>query len=174
MARPKNFARVAEELKTLQQSLSSVVEQTKKLSKSLAGGLERQLLSRIAVFEADIQRRIEDSTAALAPMVDLLSELSGISVRRPASGAKRARPASRGKNKNKKTSPASPARRRGGRGIRVELSAEQLKAALSEAKGVKSRAAQIAGVSVPTFNKKLAEAGLAGGGKRAGGRKKRG
>ncbi|MFN7950282.1 MAG: helix-turn-helix domain-containing protein [bacterium] len=172
MARPKNFARVAEELKTLQQSLSSVVEQTKKLSKSLAGGLERQLLSRIAVFEADIQRRIEDSTAALAPMVDLLSELSGISVRRPASGAKRARPASRGKNK--KTSPASPARRRGGRGIRVELSAEQLKAALSEAKGVKSRAAQIAGVSVPTFNKKLAEAGLAGGGKRAGGRKKRG
>ncbi len=169
MARPKNFAAVARELETLQESLGSVVAQTKRLSKSLVGGLERQLLSRIAVFEADVQRRIEDSTAALAPMVDFLSALGGSAGRRSSATGKGGRRVARAKSAR-----AVQSRRRGGRGVRVELSAEQLQAALAQAKGVKSRAAEILGVSAPTFYKKLAAAGLAESPKRGRGRKKRG
>ncbi len=156
MPRPKNFARVAAELRSLQESLSSVVGQTKKLSQSLAGGLEKQLLSRIAVFEADVQRRIHDSALALSPMVELLSALGGLGGK-----AKPGRKPGRPKGSGAKPGPKPGRRKRGRRGVRVVLSAEQLNAAMSEAKGVKTRAADILGVSVPTLNKKLGEAGVA-------------
>ena len=149
---------MASELKGLQQTLASVVDQTKQISRSLAGDLERQLLSRISVFENDVQARIKESAAALSPMVDLLSQLGGFGgAARVRRGPGRPRGAGAGASA---ATPGPRRRRRGRRGVRVTLTREQLEQAMTEANQVKTRAAGILGVSVPTFNKKLAEVGL--------------
>lgn len=125
-------------------TLNQVERDLKRLVKNarkLAAGLGHDLGG---VFDVAVQRRLEEAERLLAPLAQVLRLGPPTTPSRPASSSAKGgrRKTSRGQSKS-----------RGGRGRKLNLTAEQLQEALKKASGVKTKAAKILGVSMPTFNK---------------------
>ena len=113
-----NFKSAARELKALNEALRAVAEHTKNVSRELVGGLESAVLAEIDVFQKDVQRRLDDSTAKVQGLANFLSELGSGGV---------VAPAKRGPGRPKGS---VTKRKKGRRGVRVELRHEELAAAM--------------------------------------------
>lgn len=140
----QDFKSTIRNLNRFEQDLGRLVKSAQKL----AGGLGKDLGG---VFDVVIQRRLEEANRLFAPLASILrlgghsGESAGGAPSRPSKAAK---PAARKRGK----------KGRGGRGRKLNLSADSIKSAMAQANGVKTKAAEILGVSIPTFNKYFRQA----------------
>jgi DNA-binding NtrC family response regulator len=114
----------------------------------------KALLSSVGgAIGASISTRVSEQLTALAVHVEPLLALLG------SAGAPARRGPGRPRSNAAPEAPKRRGRRRGGRGRKVNLSAETIDAALKETGGNKSAAAKLLKVSQPTFYKYLGAAG---------------
>ena len=132
-----DFKRTLKTLNQVERDLKRLVKNARKLAEGLGQDLG-------GVFDVAVQRRLEEAERLLAPLANILRLGS------TGSGAASPRPAP----KRRAGRPAPAARKsRGGRGRKLNLTAEQIQDALKRASGIKTKAAELLGVSMPTFNK---------------------
>lgn len=132
-----DFKHTLRTLDHVERDLKRLVKNARKLAEGLGQDLG-------GVFDVAVQRRLEEVERLLAPLAHILR--LGPSATPSRSSATRTKRGTR-------TTVRARGRSRGGRGRKLNLTAEQIQDALKRASGVKTRAAEILGVSMPTFNK---------------------
>ncbi len=140
---PDGFKRTLVTLNQVERDLERLVKNARKL----AQGLGRDLGG---LFDVAVQRRLEEADRLLAALARIL-RLG------PASSEARAtRPKPKRGTVQRPRTKAS-VQSRGGRGRKLELSAKQIQDALARTSGIDTEAAELVGVSIPTFNKYFRE-----------------
>lgn len=133
-----DFKHTLRTLAQVERDLARLGKSTRKLAEGLGQDLG-------GVFDAAVQRRLEEVDRLLAPLADVLR----VGPRATASRTtRRPRPEPRSRAGARPRGGA-----RGGRGRKVNLTADQIQQALERARGVKARAAELLGVSLPTFDR---------------------
>ena len=133
----KNSGAVA---RRLQSHLDAALSDARELAQDLGPGLGETV-------EENVAKPISDAARVSASLAALLATLQG-----------GAAPAKRGPQTKPKAGPARKGGggKRGRRGVRANLSPEEIRSALEKSGGVKSKAAAALGVNIATFNKYLA------------------
>ncbi len=137
-----DFKRTLVTLNQVERDLKRLVKNARKLAQGLGQDLG-------GVFDVAVQRRLEEAERLLAPLASILR------LGPAASQTHRPRPKSKRGTPNR--SSRATGRSRGGRGRKLNLSTEQIQDALARASGIKAKAAELLGVSIPTFNKYFRE-----------------
>ncbi len=133
-----DFKQTLRTLNQVERDLKRLVKNARKLARGLGQDLG-------GVFDVAVQRRLEEAERLLAPLASIL--------RLGSSGGSSAASEPSSVRRGPGRPPKARGKSRGGRGRKLNLSSDQIQQALKKASGIKTRAAELLTVSMPTFNK---------------------